>query len=74
LKKSDYNVAPLILALVIGPMMENALRQSLMISLGKFDIFYTQPLCRNLFLAGGIIIVAPQLFRVAKRDFQKRRT
>jgi putative tricarboxylic transport membrane protein len=73
LKKSDYNVAPLILALVIGPMMENALRQSLMLSLGKFDIFYTQPLCRDLFLLAGLIIIAPHLFRLGKKALRRRK-
>ena len=71
LKHPDYNVAPLILALVIGPMMENALRQSLMLSPGKFDIFYTQPLCRNLSLLAGIII-DPYVFRLGKRAFHRR--
>ncbi len=71
LKKYNYNVAPLILALVIGPMMENALRQSLMLSLGKFDIFYTQPLCRDLFILAGLIIAAPLLLGWGKKLFRK---
>ena len=60
------------MALVIGPMMENALRQSLMLSLGSFDIFFTQPLSRALFVLAAIILIAPHLFRLAKRAFHKK--
>ena len=32
MKKLDYEAAPLVLALVLGPMMENALRRSMVLS------------------------------------------
>jgi putative tricarboxylic transport membrane protein len=35
MKKFDYEAAPLVLALVLGPMMEHALRQSLIMSNGS---------------------------------------
>lgn len=38
-----YPPAPLVLALVLGPMLEKALRQSLQMSLGSADIFVTRP-------------------------------
>jgi putative tricarboxylic transport membrane protein len=44
LKKLKYEGAPLILAFVLGPMFENSLRQSLMISKGSFLIFLTRPI------------------------------
>ncbi len=44
MKKFKYEGAPLILAFVIGPMFENSLRQSLMLSRGRFDIFFTRPI------------------------------
>src|SRR4029434_1425372 len=42
LKKFDYEGAPLILAMVIGPMMEEALRQSLILSDGSFEILVSR--------------------------------
>jgi putative tricarboxylic transport membrane protein len=39
----DYPAAPLVLALVLGPMLERALRQSLQMSLGSPEIFVTRP-------------------------------
>jgi putative tricarboxylic transport membrane protein len=72
LRKLDFSVAPLVLALVIGPMMENALRQSLMLSLGRFDIFFTQPLSRALFLLAAVVIISPFLWRLIRKSFAKK--
>jgi putative tricarboxylic transport membrane protein len=43
-KKLDYPLAPLVLALVLGDMSENALRQSLIMSQGSLAIFFTRPI------------------------------
>ena len=42
MKKLKYEAAPLILAFVLCPMLENALRQSLIMSRGSFSIFFTR--------------------------------
>jgi putative tricarboxylic transport membrane protein len=44
MKKFQYEGAPLLLAFVLGPMMEQALRQSLLISHGSFAVFFTRPI------------------------------
>ena len=44
MKKFRYEGAPLILAYVLGPLMEQALRQSLLLSNGSFMIFVTRPI------------------------------
>jgi putative tricarboxylic transport membrane protein len=44
MKKGQYEPAPLVLAYVLGPMMEKALRQSLIISNGSFLIFFLRPI------------------------------
>src|SRR5712692_7332778 len=51
-KKLDYPLAPLVLALVLGDLAENALRQSLIMSQGSLLIFFTRP------IAGAITAVA----------------
>jgi putative tricarboxylic transport membrane protein len=43
-KKLDYPLAPLVLALVLGDLAENALRQSLIMSQGSLLIFVTRPI------------------------------
>jgi putative tricarboxylic transport membrane protein len=44
MKKFEYEPAPLLLAFVLGPMMEQAFRQSLALSHGSFTIFITRPI------------------------------
>jgi putative tricarboxylic transport membrane protein len=44
MRKLGYEGAPLILALILGPMMERALRQSLLMSRGSFLIFINRPI------------------------------
>lgn len=54
MRKFGYEGAPLLLAYVLGPMMEQALRQSLLISYGSFTIFLTRPISAT---AIGIVLV-----------------
>jgi putative tricarboxylic transport membrane protein len=44
MKKIDYEFAPMVLAMVIGPIFENAFRQSLIMFRGDFSIFFTRPI------------------------------
>ena len=48
MRKLDFPTAPVVLAIVLAPMVENALRQSLTISRGSFSIFFTRPISAAL--------------------------
>jgi len=61
MKKFDYQAAPLILALVLSPMMENNLRQSLLVSHGSFLIFVTRPISAALLLTTFLLLLYPLL-------------
>jgi putative tricarboxylic transport membrane protein len=55
LRKFDYEEAPLLLAFILGPMLEQAFRQSLIISNGTLSIFFMRPIsCIALVLAIGL--------------------
>jgi putative tricarboxylic transport membrane protein len=54
MKKLDYPVVPLILALVLGKLAENSLRQSLTLSGGSASIFFTRPIAAT-FIALAIL-------------------
>jgi putative tricarboxylic transport membrane protein len=66
-KKLDYPLAPLVLALVLGDLAENALRQSLIMSQGSLAIFVTRP------IAGGITAVALFFFALPLISSWRRR-
>jgi putative tricarboxylic transport membrane protein len=44
LRKLDYEEAPLILAFILGPLLEQSFRQSLVMSTGDLSIFFTRPI------------------------------
>ena len=63
MKKFEYEGAPLILAMVIGPMMEEALRQSLILSAGSFAIFVSRPISAAFIVAAVVLLALPLLGR-----------
>jgi putative tricarboxylic transport membrane protein len=71
MKKFGYEGAPLILAYVLGPMLETSLRQSLTISSGSFTIFVTRPICAGGLVLALILIISPILPRMRKREWPK---
>ena len=66
LKKHGFERPPLILAFVLGPLIEKAFRQSMIFSEGSFTIFFTRPLSALFILVGiGVVITAS----IKKRSF-----
>ena len=63
LKKFDYEPAPMILAFVLGPMMEVALRRSLTLSDGSFMIFLQRPISAVFLLICVAVLVVPLVTR-----------
>ncbi len=59
MRRFKYEAAPFIFALVLAPIMENALRQSLLMSEGSFAIFFSQPISCVLLMAGLILFLIP---------------
>ncbi len=59
MRKFRYDGAPLVLALVLGPMMEEAFRQSLMLSKGDFSIFISRPLSLAFLVAAALLVIIP---------------
>ncbi|MBI2216743.1 MAG: tripartite tricarboxylate transporter permease [Candidatus Rokubacteria bacterium] len=49
-RKLGYELAPLVLAMVLGPLLEQALRQSLIMSSGNPAIFMTRPIAATIVL------------------------
>ena len=57
LKKLDYPLAPLVLALVLGDRTEEAFRQSLLVSQGDLGVFFKSWLGATI-MAAGIALAA----------------
>ena len=44
MRKTGFEGAPMMLAFILSPMLENAFKQSLRMSAGDFSIFFTRPI------------------------------
>ncbi|WP_099157034.1 tripartite tricarboxylate transporter permease [Virgibacillus ndiopensis] len=64
LKKFNFPLAPIVLALVLGGMMESNLRRALLISDGSWMIFLTNPISLILILIALFTFVSPILKNV----------
>ncbi len=60
-KKLDIPIAPLVLTLILGPLMERALRQSMELSDGRFSIFFTRPIAATLIVISVLFIITSSI-------------
>ena len=67
MRRVGFEGAPFILALVLGPIMETSLRQSLLISRGDFSIFINRPICAVLIALTAAFLIWPILRPKKKR-------
>ena len=66
MRKLGYEPAPLALAYVLGPILETALRQSLILSGGSFVIFITRPIA-GVAMAVVVALLVVQIYSQLRR-------
>jgi len=71
MRKLDYPMAPVVLAIVLGPLAEASMRQSLIISSGSFAIFFTRPIAGTIMVIAIVLFVLP-LLKEAKNLIKNR--
>lgn len=68
LTKNDYPVAPLVLGLVLGPMIENNMRRALTTSNGDFMIFIEKPISLIFILIALLWMTIPIILKMKGRN------
>jgi putative tricarboxylic transport membrane protein len=66
-RKIDWPLAPTVLALILGPMMERALRTSLEMSAGDLTILVTRPISAVLIIIAAIVLLTPGIRLLGKK-------
>jgi putative tricarboxylic transport membrane protein len=66
-RKFQFEMAPLVLAIVIGPMMENNLRLALTISQGDPWIFIQKPISAVFMIVSLVLLISPFIPWLGKR-------
>ena len=71
LRKFEFDPAPLVLGLVISPILEQSLRQSLIMSNGDYLIFLSRPISLGLFAVSvGLLALAAVSFLLKRKDWR----
>ncbi len=65
--KHDFEPAPLVLAFVLGPLMEDNLRRAMLIARGDTSIFFTRPISGGLIILSVLLLVLALLPMIRKR-------
>jgi putative tricarboxylic transport membrane protein len=63
----DYPSAPMVLGLVLGPLIERALRQSMVLSQGDPTIFFTRPISASLIIISILLLTAPVILGLLRK-------
>ena len=67
MRKFDYEPAPLILAYVLSPILEDSLRQSLIISGGSMGIFVSRPIAAGFLFIALVLLISAVLPAIRKK-------
>ncbi|HMF50207.1 MAG TPA: tripartite tricarboxylate transporter permease [Candidatus Saccharimonadales bacterium] len=63
MRKFAFEPAPMVLGLVIGPLLETAIRRSMIMSKGDFGIFFQRPIAAFFMGAALLMLLSPLLTR-----------
>jgi putative tricarboxylic transport membrane protein len=73
LRKFGFDPAPLVLGLVIAPIFEQSLRQSLIMSNGNYLIFLARPIALLLLaISAGLLAMSALAFALRRKDWRER--
>jgi putative tricarboxylic transport membrane protein len=70
MRKLDYPMAPAVLAIVLGPLAETSMRQSLLMSHGEFAIFFERPVAAPIMVVALVLFLLP-LLKVIRDQIKK---
>ena len=66
MRKFSYPLAPLLIAFVLGPMLENSMRQAIIMADGSVSIFFTRPVSLAFMVLTGIAVTLIAVKEVRK--------
>jgi len=66
MRKLDYPLAPLVLAIVLGPLAEDSFRQTMIADRGDWTVFFTRPLAGTIMFLAALLFVAPILNKLLR--------
>lgn len=74
MRLNGFPIAPLILAIILGDMMEENMRRALQISGGDWGVFVQKPISASLLALAAVSLLAPVAWRVWRHSRPKANT
>ncbi|MDC1339509.1 tripartite tricarboxylate transporter permease [Planktomarina temperata] len=71
LRKAGFPLAPLVIGMVLSQMIENSLRQGLLLTRGSFIAFFERPIALTLFIITAVMLVWPLVRYLRRRKSLK---
>ena len=71
LRRMNFDLAPLILGFILGPILETSARQALIMSGGQFDIFLSTPITVIVFALSMVVLITAVYSGVRKHEVAK---
>ena len=72
MRKTGFPIAPLVLGLVLGGLIEVNFRRALTYSYGEYSTFYESPISIALWIITGLSLVAPPIIKHIRQQFKAR--
>ncbi|MGH7310634.1 MAG: tripartite tricarboxylate transporter permease, partial [Candidatus Rokuibacteriota bacterium] len=63
MRKLEFEPAPLVLAMILGPQLEASLRRALIYSRGDFMVFLERPIAATLLALAVLMLLSPLIRR-----------
>ena len=67
LRKLDFQLAPMVVGLVLGPLIEKHMREGLFMSLGEISVFYTSPIAIAIWVLVLVVLLLEPLRQLFAR-------
>jgi putative tricarboxylic transport membrane protein len=69
LRKLDFQLAPMVVGMVLGPLIEKHMREALIMSQGDTSVFYSTPIAVGLWILVALVMSASLLRKLLARLF-----
>jgi putative tricarboxylic transport membrane protein len=69
LRKLDFQLAPMVVGLVLGPLIEKHLREGMFMSLGEVSVFYSSPIALFIWVLVLLVLCLNPLAKLWGRLF-----
>ena len=71
MRKFEFEPAPLVLAMILGPQLEASLRRSLIYSRGDLLVFFERPIAATLMALALLMLLSPGLRWLLRRKVRE---